>query len=139
VAFSNISLFDPNWPFGLFASFLETLIIAYPVVILAILICWRRAIIPAAILGICAFYPVLSFEKFVEGSKPSCLGEDCISIVSANLRHHPPALTGLSESSATDGDLLIMTEVPVATTAKDLLSLFPMDGAAQVAFLTDVD
>lgn len=134
---SNLSLLSPNWPFALFASFSETLIFALPVVIGAILLSWRKAVLPVILFAAFAFYPFYSFKKFVKPTQNDCLASDCASIVAVNLRHHPEALLGLAQTDANNADLIIIVELPYRTTSEELLTLFPMDGKAQIALITE--
>lgn len=137
VVISNFSRFDPNWPFGLFASFSPVLLVIFPAVIGALLWSWRRAIPALVMLAVVAFYPIFTFDKFLKPSGQDCLEFDCISIVAANLRHNDDALRRLSLTEAKDADVLIIVEFPYDATQKDLLTLFPMDGDAHVALITD--
>lgn len=134
---SNLSLLSPNWPFALFASFSGTLIFALPVVIGALLLSWRKAVLPVILLAALAFYPFYSFKKFVKPTQNGCPKSDCVSIVAANLRHNPEALLGLAQTEVKNVDLLIIVELPYQTTSEELLTLFPMDGNAQVALITE--
>jgi endonuclease/exonuclease/phosphatase (EEP) superfamily protein YafD len=137
IIISNLSLFNPNWPFGLFASFSPVLLVVFPVVIGGLFLSWRRAILALALLAVLAFYPVLTFDKFVKPSGQDCLDVDCISVVAANLRHNDDALRRLSRSEAKDADILIIVEFPYDATQEDLLRLFPMNGDAHVVLITD--
>lgn len=137
VIISNLSIFSPNWPFSLIASFSETLILTVPVLLLFCLSKWKLAVFPIAALSGFAFYPVFTFDKFIQPSEQACASIECVSVVSANLRHHPEALVRLAETKAKDADILIIVELPYHATSEDLLSLFPMGGESEVAFLTD--
>ena len=137
IIISNLSLFSPNWPFALFASFSETLVLALPVLIGLLVLSWRKATLPIILLAVCAFYPFYTFKKFVNPTGQSCAHSQCVSIVAANLRHHPTALINLAETKAKDADILIIVELPYMVTLEDLLALFPMDGKSQIALITN--
>lgn len=137
ITISNLSVFSPNWPFALFASFSGTLILTLPVVLAVLFMSWRKALLPMTLLALFAFYPFYSFKDFVVPTEYDCTAGACVSVVAANLRHHPDALIELAATEAKDADILIIVEFPNQTTSDDLLALFPMDGKAQVAFLSD--
>ena len=139
VLISNFSVFSPNWPFGLFASFSSFLIVMLPFVIGALFMVWRRAVPPVAIFAIGALYPFFTFDKMVKPSVQDCTTVDCVTIVAANLRHNENALIRLARTEAKNADILIITEFPYAGTSEQLLALFPMDGDAQVGLVTDVN
>lgn len=139
VVISNFSLFNPNWPFGLFASFSPFLIVMFPFVIGALLIAWRKAIPLIALLSFGAFYPFFAFDKMEKPSVEDCNIIDCVTVVAANLRHNENALERLAISEAKDADVLIITEFPYGGTSEQLLALFPMDGDAQVGLVTDTN
>lgn len=140
IIISNTSVVQTNWPFGLFASFSDMLILAAPVVLLALVLGWRRAVLPMIVITALAFYPFFSFDKFVEPSRQDCQNLDCISVVSVNLRHNRDALTALSKTSAKDADVLVIVETPYDITSEDLSKLFPLmtesAGTSPVALLT---
>ena len=137
VLISNFSIFNPNWPFGLFASFMSFLIVAFPFVLGALFVVWRKAIPPVIGLALLAFYPFYTFDKMVNPSKESCHQIDCVTVVAANLRHNAYALKELAKTKAQESDILIIVEFPFTTTSNELLALFPMGGEAQIGVLTD--
>lgn len=139
VLISNFSIFNPNWPFGLFASFSSFLIVVFPFVIVALLIVWRKTIPFVAVFALAAFYPFLTFDKMVRPSAVDCTIVDCITVVAANLRHNENALEGLARTAAKDADIVIITEFPYAGTSERLLALFPMSGDAQLGLLTGLN
>ncbi|WP_162143709.1 endonuclease/exonuclease/phosphatase family protein [Hellea balneolensis] len=100
---------------------------------------WRRVVPLVAIFAIGALYPFFTFDKMVKPSVQDCTTVDCVTIVAANLRHNKNALIRLARTEAKDADILIITEFPYAATSEQLLSLFPMDGDAQIGLVTDVN
>lgn len=136
---SNFSVFNPNWPFGLFASFSSFLIVVFPFVIVTLLMVWRKAIPFVAVFALAAFYPFLTFDKMVKPLAVDCKIVDCITVVAANLRHNENALEGLARTAAKDADIVIITEFPYIGTSERLLALFPMNGDAQIGLLTDIN
>lgn len=137
VIMSNFSVFSPNWPFGLFASFSSFLIVLFPFVIGSLLIAWRKAIPFVAVFALGAFYPFFTFDKMLKPSVEDCAIIDCVIVVAANLRHNENALERLAMTEAKDADVLIITEFPYAGSSEQLLALFPMDGEAQIGLVTD--
>ena len=85
IIISNFSVFSPNWPFALFASFSGTFILILPFTLMFLLNRWRRAILPIVLLALFAFYPFYSFEEFVTPMEHDCIADECISVVAANL------------------------------------------------------
>ena len=134
---SNFSVFKPNWPFGLVASFMSCLVFAFPFVLLGLFVFWRNAIPILALFALVAFYPFYTFDKMAMISQESCENLDCVSVMAANLRHNEIALQRLAKTDAKKSDVLIITEVPYETTESDLLALFPMDGRAEIGLLTE--
>lgn len=137
VLISHLALFDPNWPFGLFASFLSALIVMFPLVIAALFMVWRRAVPVISVLALATFWPFLTFDKMVKPSGGDCAQIDCITVVAANLRHSQDALKALSKTSAKDADVVVILDLHFTGTAEQLLTLFPMDGTAEVGLVTD--
>lgn len=137
VLISNFSVFSPNWPFGLFASFSSFLIVMFPFVMGALLMAWRKAMPLVAVFALGAFYPFFAFDKMVKPSYEDCKIIDCVTVVAANLRHNENALKRLAMTDAKDADILIITEFPYKGTSEQLLALFPMNGDAQVGLVTD--
>ena len=137
IVISNFSVFDPNWPFGLFASFSSLLVGLFPFVIGSILMVWRKVIPLVAVFALGAFYPFFAFDKMLKPSAEDCTSIDCITVVAANLRHNENALERLAMTKAKDADILIITEFPYAGSSEQLLALFPMDGDAQIGLVTD--
>lgn len=126
VIISNLSLFQPNWPFGLFASFSETLILALPILLIFLLILWRKAVLPVSFLAACAFYPVLLFSQYTEPSGVDCGPSDCLSVVSANLRRDAGAFRTLAEINVVqETDILFILELPHQAELEDLTLLYP--------------
>lgn len=138
VILSNFSIFSPNWPFGLFASFSSFLIVLFPFVIGAFLMAWRKAIPFVAVFALGAFYPFFAFDKMLKPSAEDCTIIDCVTVVAANLRHNENALERLAMTEAKGTDILVITEFPYAGTSEQLLALFPMDGDAQIGLVTDL-
>ncbi len=136
VLISHLSIFNPNWPYGIFASLLSYFIVVFPVVICALFLAWRKAIPFVTLLALAAFYPFYTFDKMVRPSEQTCMGAGCVSILMANLRHSENALEALSRTEAKDADILIIVEFPYGATSDDLLELFPMEGDAEIGLIT---
>jgi len=137
VIISNLSIFNPNWPFGLFASFSSLLIIMLPLVLGTLLIFWRKIVPFIVLLALVAFYPFYTFTKMIRPSNEACDNTQCVSIVAANLRHDKNALRKLATTKAKDADILIIVEFPYSMTSDELLALFPMNDKAQIALMTN--
>lgn len=126
VIISNLDLFRPNWPFGLFASFSETLILALPIMLIFLLVLWRKAILPVSFLAACAFYPMLLFSQYTDPSEVDCGTSVCLSVVAANLRRDVGALRTLAEIDVVqETDILFILELPHRTGLEDLTLLYP--------------
>lgn len=126
VCISNFSLFDPNWPFGLFASFSLYLILIAPVVCLLCAYFWRKFLIILLPLGIVAFYPFYGFKKYDVATKEQCQTIECLAFVSINLHHDIQALELMSKSVvAAETDLFLLMDLPYDLTAADLQAFYP--------------
>ena len=137
IIISNFSVFSPNWPFALFASFSGTFILILPFTLMFLLNRWRRAILPIVLLALFAFYPFYSFEEFVTPMEHDCIADECISVVAANLGYKRDALEKLAHTKAKDADILIIVEFPYSASPDELLALFPMDGEGQITIITE--
>jgi len=123
---SNFALFNPNWPFGLFASFMVYLCLVAPIVILLSERVWRKCLFVILPLAIIAFYPFYAFHKYERPTGRSCQEAACLSIMSANLHHDLDALTRLSDSpKSAESDLILLMDLPYDLPEASLAGLYP--------------
>ena len=126
VCISNLSLFAPNWPFGLFASFLEYLLLATPFVLIVVGLLWRKFLPLICTLLIIGFYPFFTFNKFDDLNPQDCEDLKCLSVVSVNLHHDFEALTNLSQlPKSVEADLILLLDLPYDISETTISNLYP--------------
>jgi len=130
---SNFAPFNPNWPFGLFASFMVYLCLAAPFVFLAAAWVWRKFLLVIMPLAFLSFYPLYAFNKYEEPSEKSCKTLACLSVISVNLHHDFMALERLSASSKSQvSDLILILDLPYDLSEAALAEQFPTHKGIQV-------
>ena len=123
ICVSHASLADPNWPFGLFASFTRTVLAVLPISFVLAFAVWRRLAWILPVLGALVSYPVLTYDDFAIPSHEAC-GAECITVVMSNLRHRTEAVVSLGQQLEGDFNVLILTEVPNVVEADFLADAF---------------
>ncbi len=130
-AISHIEYFQPNWPFALFASFLPSLIIITPFMLILAYFIWRVEFYSLLFWSGLALFPFITFDKYVTPDAVPC-AENCISIISANLHHDLTALDRLAKMDNTNSiDLIIVQDIPSEVSADDLSRTYPNHGFIQ--------
>lgn len=133
VCISNFSLFAPNWPFGLFASFMPYVLIAGAFVFAVGMWAWRKSIPLLALLSIVAFYPLFAFKKYDHPLNWDCGTAGCLTVISVNLHHDFKALTNLSQVPKSDQvDLILLLDLPYDLSDATLASLYPNHKGVQL-------
>lgn len=127
VSISNLGVFNPNWPFELFSSFMRQLLVLLPIFIY---IAWRtskRNLILLGVVSASAFWPLATFSKFISPSKVSCKNvADCSSIIFLNMHRDLEALNKISQiSMENDVDFVALSEVPAGFSNAKLAKIFP--------------
>ena len=124
VVISNFSLFNPNWPFGLFASFTPTLLFALPFVLVIAVKLSRRLAGLITLIAVLAFGRFVTFDHSIKPSGGSCVDAICTTIVMTNLRQEKSAVQALADLLDGGFDILVLTEVPRGLTKVDLENQF---------------
>lgn len=124
VVISNFSLFNPNWPFGLFASFTPTLLLAFPFILVIAVKLSRPLAGLITLMAILAFGRFVTFDHYVKPSGGSCADAICTTVVMTNLRQEESAVEALAKLLDGDFDILVLTEVPRGLTKANLENQF---------------
>ena len=115
-----------RWPFELFASFQpQFLVLAALTCLLAAYWYPRRALATAFIVSL-TIIPILTFTKFQTPSSRVCAPNNCLTVMTANLRGMQTALSRVAEVAVQENvDLLSLNQMPGGMTNDRLLDLFP--------------
>lgn len=124
VVISNLSLFDPNWPFGLFASFTPTLLFALPFILIIALKFSRFLAVGLTFVSVLAFSRFVTFDHYVKPTGGACADAICTTIVMTNLQQNPRAVEALADLLDAKFDVLVLSEVPRGLSKADLESEF---------------
>ena len=124
VLISNLSLFDPNWPFGLFASFTPSLLFALPFILIIAVKLSRPFGGLIALVSVLAFGRFVTFDHYIKPTGGACADTSCTTIVMTNLRQEESAAETLAQRLDGAFDVLVLTEVPRALTKADLEKQF---------------
>ena len=125
VIISNLDLFGTNWPFELFASFTQQLIILFPLFFIIGLKYSGRFVPVVFMFGACAFWPFFTFSNYHKPSLDLCAA-NCVTVLFANMHSDPKALTDLKPIIDTyDPDIIGMSEAPYGHDIKRLNSTLP--------------
>jgi len=131
-AISHIEYFQPNWPFALSASFLPSLIIITPFMLILAYFIWRVEFYSLLFWSGLALFPFITFDKYVTPDAMPC-AENCISIISANIHHDETALKTLGASDeAKATDLMILLDVPPEISPALLSRHYPTHAFIQI-------
>lgn len=139
VVISNLSLLSSNWPFVLLTSFLGSLFLMLPIILILLATNWRKGLLPILLLGAWAFYPFHTHEKFVNPSLETCPVSDCISVISVNLQRNPDALFRFAQTQSEDTDIIILLELPLHMTSEALREAFTANKKLEIVVMSKQD
>lgn len=123
---SNLGIFNPNWPFELFASFARNILILSPVVLIVSWRVWRRTFYALLVLAAAAFWPFLTFSKFQAPSHEDCGRDACVSVIFANIHKDENALKNLVVVAGEQSpDVIGISELPLHLSERNMQELFP--------------
>lgn len=130
IAISNLGLFQPNWPFELFASFMRQ---AFLVSLMGFIVLFvnrrKKPAVVLVLLSIFAFWPLVNSKKYTPLDRTVCDIEKCYSALFANLRREPEAFKSIRQFSRLHSvDIIALSEVPPQMTLGklgDLLGDYP--------------
>jgi len=126
ISVSNIGIFTPNWPLELFASYARHLLILSPIIGLLFLFFWRARLLFFVVVAATAFWPLATFNKYENPTHAPCQRENCLSLISVNLRGRPAALNRFIKSvRLSDYNIIGVYEIPEALSEYELRDLFP--------------
>ncbi len=130
IVISNMGLFQPNWPFELFASFMRQALILSLIGLIGLSFRRLWGQVAALLLVSCfAFWPLFNSENYVDANSEVCESKNCITAIFANLRREPSAFKAIRRMSrSNDADIIALSEVPPQMTREKLaeyLSEYP--------------
>ena len=132
MAISHLEFFRSNWPFVLFTSFIPIVIILTPIALILAYFIWRVEFFSLIFWSGLVLFPFIVFDKYVTPDGAPC-AKNCISILSANIRHDLTALDALAGTEKTKAaDLIILQDIPGDISSDVLSGTYRNHGFSQI-------
>jgi len=125
IGISNLGVFDPNWPFELFASFSRQVALILPLAAIVGFFIKRRYTLILLLAAMFAFWPLTQSSKYKIPQSVSCDQQVCITVIFANARDSEASLSELNKlAEKRDGHVLAMSELPPNISVEKLSETF---------------